>query len=179
MMISSFLKELIRIRNYSRIRAQQPAARYVDILEALHIVFLVRPHHANLARAIQKMPKFYFYDSGYVQGDEGVIVENIAAICLRKHAEYRSDISGDTVELCYIRTREKHEVDFTLVSNGEPEVLIEVKISCTKIPADLKLLGEKLPGVKRVHLVRDLRLEQDREGISIRKLPEWLAGLDT
>jgi len=158
--------------------APNTVRRYVDILEALHIVFLVRPYHANIARAIQKIPKLYFHDSGYVQGDEGVIVENTAAICLRKHADYRSDISGDRVELCYIRTKEKHEVDFTLVNNGEPEVLIEVKISCTKTPAGLKLLGEKFPGAKRVHLVRDLRLEQDREGISIRNLPKWLAGLD-
>ncbi|MCD4702373.1 MAG: ATP-binding protein [Candidatus Aegiribacteria sp.] len=158
--------------------APNTVRRYVEILEALHIVFLVRPHHANIARAIQKMPKLYFHDSGYVQGDEGVVVENIAAICLRKHADFRSDISGDKVELCYIRTKEKHEVDFALICKSEPEVLIEVKTSSTKVTSSLKLLGKKLPGVKRVHLVRDLRLEQDKDGILIRNLAEWLADLD-
>lgn len=152
--------------------------RYVDILEALHIVFLVRPHHANIARAIQKMPKLYFHDSGYVQGNEGVIVENIAAVCLRKHADFRSDISGDKVNLCYIRTKEKHEVDFALVCNEEPEVLIEIKLASTKVTSSLKLLSKKLPGVKSVQLVRDIRLEQDRNGILIRNLAEWLAGLE-
>lgn len=158
--------------------APNTVRRYVEILEALHIVFLVRPHHANIARAIKKMPRLYFYESGYVQGDEGVIVENVAAICLRKHADLRSDISGDKVELCYIRTREKHEVDFAVICNDQPEVLIEVKISSTKVTPSLKLLGEKLPGVKRVHLVRDLRLEQDKEGILIRNLAQLLADLD-
>ncbi len=158
--------------------APNTVRRYVEILEALHIVFLVRPHHANIARAIMKMPKLYFYDSGYVQGDEGVIVENVAAICLRKHADLRSDVSGDKVELCYIRTREKHEVDFAVICNDQPEVLIEVKTASTKVTPSLKLLGEKLPGVKRVHLVRDLRLEQDKDGILVRNLARWLADID-
>ncbi len=158
--------------------APNTVGRYVEILEVLHIVFLVRPYHANTARAIMKMSKLYFYESGYVQDDEGVIVENVAAICLRKHTDFRSDVSGDKVELCYIRTREKHEVDFAVICNDQLEVLIEVKTASTKVTSSLKLPGEKLPGVKRLHLVRDLRLEQDEDGILIRNLAEWLADLD-
>lgn len=150
----------------------------MGILEALHIVFLVRPHHKNIARAIQKMPKLYFYDSGYVQGDEGIIVENIAAICLRKHTDYWSDITGDEVELRYIRTKEKYEVDFAIVCNEAPQVLIEVKSSERKISSGLKLLRDKLPGAKQFQLVNNLRLDQDKEGIHIRNLAGWLACLD-
>ena len=46
--------------------APNTVRRYVELLEALHIVFLARPHHANIARAIQKMPKLYFYDIGII-----------------------------------------------------------------------------------------------------------------
>ncbi len=124
------------------------------------------------------MPKLYFYDSGYVQGDEGIIVENIAAICLRKHTDYWSDITGDEVELRYIRTKEKYEVDFAIVCNEAPQVLIEVKSSERKISSGLKLLRDKLPGAKQFQLVNNLRLDQDKEGIHIRNLAGWLACLD-
>ena len=158
--------------------APNTVKRYVNILEALHIVFLLRPHHTNITRAIQKMPKLYFFDSGYVRGDEGIVVENIAAVCLRKHADFRSEISGNKVELCYMRTKDKQEVDFALISNDQAEVLIEVKTSSTKVTSSLKLLGDKLPGVSRVQLVRDLRLERDKNGILVRNLAQWLADLD-
>lgn len=158
--------------------APNTARRYVEILEALHIVFLVRPHHANLARAIQKEPKLYFYDSGYVQGDEGVRVENTAAVCLKKHADYCADALGVPLELCYIRTKEKREIDFALVKDGQPETLIEIKTADASIHKDLITLGARLPGAKLLQLVRDLRVEEDRDGVSLRRLPAWLAGLE-
>jgi len=158
--------------------APNTVRRYIDILEALHVVFLVRPHHANLARAIQKEPKLYFYDSGYVLSDEGIRVENTAAVCLKKHVDCCADSSGELLELCYIRTREKKEIDFALVRDGRPETLIEVKTSDATLHKDLLLLGARLPGAKLLQLVRDLRVEEDRDGVSLRRLPEWLAGLE-
>lgn len=69
-------------------------------------------------------------------------------------------------------------MDFALISNDEPEVLIEVKTSSTKVASSLKLFEEKLPGVKRVQLVKNLRIEQDKNGILVRNLALWLSGLD-
>ena len=62
--------------------------------------------------------------------------------------------------------------------DGQPETLIEVKTSDASLHKDLILLGSKLPGAKRVQLVRDLRVEEDRDGVALRRLPEWLAGLE-
>ena len=45
-------------------------ARYLDILQALYIVFTVHPWHRNIGRAILKAPKVYFFDTGLVRGDE-------------------------------------------------------------------------------------------------------------
>lgn len=36
-------------------------AKYLDILEALYVVFAMRPFHRNVARAILKAPKVYFF----------------------------------------------------------------------------------------------------------------------
>ncbi len=101
--------------------------KYAVILEALHIVFLVRPYHRNIARAIQKMPKLYFYDTGYVDGDEGIKIENTTAVCLRKHTDLLSDTTGKATELQYVRTREKQKIDFAVTMEGSVSSLIEVK----------------------------------------------------
>lgn len=42
----------------------------------MYVLFKVSPLHKNIARAIQKTPKFYFYDTGQVLGDQGVKLEN-------------------------------------------------------------------------------------------------------
>jgi len=59
--------------------------RYIEIMEALFIIFRVTPYHRNIARSLLKEPKIYFYDTGMVKGDEGLKFENMAAVCLLKH----------------------------------------------------------------------------------------------
>lgn len=41
-------------------------ATYLEILQALFIVFTIRPWHKNIARGLLKTPKVYFYDTGLV-----------------------------------------------------------------------------------------------------------------
>ena len=71
--------------------------------------------HANIARSIQKMPRLYFFDSGYVNGDEGIRLENTVAVCLRKYADFEMDVNGHDADLRYLRTKDHRDVDFALV----------------------------------------------------------------
>ena len=48
--------------------APNTVKKYIGILEALYVIFLVRPFHRQIARSILKEPKAYFYDSGFVKG---------------------------------------------------------------------------------------------------------------
>ena len=59
----------LSLASIARDLAVAPATlkRYLDILEALFIVFSVRPWHRNIARAILQSPKVYFYDTGLVR----------------------------------------------------------------------------------------------------------------
>lgn len=43
---------------------QQTAQRWISILEASYIIFLLQPHHNNFNKRIIKSPKLYFYDTG-------------------------------------------------------------------------------------------------------------------
>jgi predicted AAA+ superfamily ATPase len=157
--------------------APNTVRRYIDILESLCIVFTIRPLHKNIARAILKEPKLYFYDSGLVQGGEGVQLENTCAVCLLKHVQYLQDIGGEDIELHYIKTKNGKEVDFALGQQGNATYLIEVKLSDDTLSSSLNLLAKKLPGIKAVQLVQNLRREQQTGDVSIVSAGKWLAGL--
>lgn len=151
--------------------------RYIDILEALCIVFTVRPFHKNVARAILKEPKLYFYDSGFVQGGEGIQLENTCAVCLLKHVQYLQDIAGEDIELNYIKTKEGKEVDFALSQKGRATHLIEAKLSDDTPSPSLTLLAKKLPEAKAFQLVQNLRREQQIGNISIVSAGKWIGEL--
>ena len=63
----------LSLASIARDLAVAPATlkRYLDILQALFIVFTVQPWHHNIARALLKSPKVYFFDTGLVRGDQG------------------------------------------------------------------------------------------------------------
>ncbi len=44
---------------------QHTLKRYLDILEALFVVFVIHPWHSNVARSLLKAPKVYFYDNAF------------------------------------------------------------------------------------------------------------------
>jgi predicted AAA+ superfamily ATPase len=158
--------------------APNTVRKYLDILESLHIVFTVRPFHRNIARAILKEPKVYFYDSGYVDGDEGIKLENTVAVCLLKHCQYLQDIKGAEIGLHYIRTKEGHEVDFAIADEGVLKQIIEVKLSEIKPGNGLKYFLEKEPEIKAFQLVHNAKNNQDINGIEIRRAGDWLLNLE-
>lgn len=157
--------------------APNTVRRYIDILESLCIVFTIRPFHTNLARAILKEPKLYFYDSGFVLGGEGRRLENTCAVCLLKHVQYLQDISGEDIELNYVKTKDGKEVDFSLSQNGEATHLIEVKTSDDSPSASLGMMARKLPGASALQLVQNLRREQQKDNIAIVSAGRWLLQL--
>lgn len=181
------LLELLRSRvgsplSYSSIAqdlqiAPNTVRRYIDILESLCIVFTIRPFHHNVARAILKEPKLYFYDSGFVEGNEGVRLENTCAVCLLKHVQYLQDVGGEDVELNYIKTKEGKEVDFTLSRKKKATHLIEVKTSDDAPAASLVALSKKIPDATAIQLVGNLRREQQIDQVAVMSAGKWLGQL--
>jgi predicted AAA+ superfamily ATPase len=47
--------------------APNTVKHYMEILEALYIIFRVYPHHRSIARALVQQPKVYFLDTGLVR----------------------------------------------------------------------------------------------------------------
>jgi uncharacterized protein len=151
--------------------------KYLAILEALYIVFVVRPWHDNIARSVLQAPKVYFYDTGLVDGDEGIRFENLVATALLKHVQYQYDVQGKEAGLHYIRTKDDAEVDFALSHKNELTHLVECKLRDEKPHRSLKRFATEFPKTEAVQLLRDLKHSFDVGRIQMRRADEWLMTL--
>jgi uncharacterized protein len=151
--------------------------RYLDILQALFIVFTVQPWHRNVARSVLQQPKVYFHDTGLVVGDEGLRFENLVACHLLKHAQWQQDAFGRDSNLHYLRTKDGAEVDFALADRQGPTHLIECKWADPAVHRALARFAGEFPRAQAVQIVRHLRQEEDRGAVRILRAADWLAGL--
>lgn len=151
--------------------------RYLDILQALYIVFAVHPWHHNIARAILQTPKVYFFDTGLVRGDEGIRFENAVATMLLKHVHFLQDAHGRNTGLHYVRTKDGAEVDFALSEDTQLTHLIECKLSDSTLHRALANFANKFPDANAIQLVLNLRQEEYRAPVHITDAANWLREL--
>ena len=149
--------------------------KYLDILEALFVVFVVRPWHRNIARATLQAPKVYFYDTGLVLGNAGVRFENLVACHLLKSIQWQQDTLGAAVDLHYIRTKDEAEVDFCLSEGDTLTHLVECKLSDAKPHRALTRFAEQWPQAQAIQLLRECKAEADMGRLQIRDAGPWLA----
>ena len=131
--------------------------KYLAILEALYIVFVVRPWHHNIGRSVLQAPKVYFFDNGLVEGDEGIRFENLMATALLKQVQWQHDVLGQEAGLHYLRTKDGAEVDFAISEGKRLTQLVECKLSDDKPPRALLRFASEQGPVQAVQVVRNLR----------------------
>lgn len=150
--------------------------KYIQILEALFLIFIVTPFSNNIARSVLKEPKIYFFDNGMVEGDLGARYENYVALSLLKHCYAKVDYAAENYQLQYIRTKDGKEVDFAITKQEKIEALLEVKHKDKKISSNLLYFCEKyqLPGIQ---LVRNLANNFQQENIKVLKGEDYLSNL--
>ena len=157
--------------------APNTVKKYIEILEALYIIFRITPFSKNIARSLIKQPKIYFFDNGLVKGGIGEKFENCVAVCLLKHVYAKIDYHGENWALYYLRNKEGQEIDFALTKEGVIQEIIEVKHADKIISPSLQAFHNKyqLPAIQ---LVKELRQEKIIQGIEIRKALRFLEELD-
>lgn len=101
------------------------ANEWLSALEHMYVLFRLPPFTPNIARAVLKPPKVYFFDNGDVVGDSGAVFENLVATTLLKRLHFWEDLYGYRYEMQFIRDKEGREVDFAIVKEGQLEELIE------------------------------------------------------
>jgi hypothetical protein len=144
----------------------------------MYVIFKVPPFHKNIARAIQKAPKFYFYDTGQVLGDSGIKLENAVACAIQKEIHFREDCFGEERKLFYIKNKEGKEIDFCITSDNMPSLLLEVKWKDNNLSTNLVKFRKFFPDVKMIQISKMLSREKTfPNGVELRHASKWLSGL--
>ncbi len=130
--------------------------RWVSILEAGRIIYLLTPYYGNMGKRITKMPKVYFTDSGlvcYLTGLKnrehllngpmaGALFENF---CVQETIKVFLN-RGERPPIYYLRTHNNIEVDL-LIETG-PQTLTSVEIKLTKTPKTS--MTENIDKIRRI-----------------------------
>ncbi len=127
---------------------------YINKLEDFYLVFRLRPYSKNIKRSLLKAAKCYFYDYARIN-DEAQKFENYVALELNIRVTYWNDNSADRYMLFYVRSKEKKEVDFLIIKNSVPWLLVEAKLSDSKITGHYPEMQKALGGIPMVQLCRE------------------------
>lgn len=150
--------------------------RWLTLLENMYVIFSIKPFHRNLARSLLKTPKFYFYDTGQVIGDEGTKLENLTACALLKEIHYIGDCYGEEARLYYLKTKDSREIDFFITRNEAPCLMVEVKWAESTPSRNFSAFEKHFPGIKKVQIARyPAREKTYPDGTEIRSAHNWLA----
>jgi hypothetical protein len=128
---------------------------WVQYLQRLFYLFLLRPYAGRLARALRREPKLYLWDWSEVR-DPGRRLENLVASHLLKWCDYTGDFGHPALRLHFLRDKEQREVDFLVTREKKPWLLIEVKRSREEPPAALHYFAAKLGVPNKFLVVADL-----------------------
>jgi len=150
---------------------------WLQILENLYVIFPVRPYHRNIARSILKEPKYYFYDTGAIEGGIGAKLENVVALALLRELHFLEDTTGSKVSLHYLRDKLKNEVDFLAIIDGKPALMIEVKVSDDSFSKSLYRFHGFLKGTKSVQVVYNLIRKKSSRGVKMLSAHEFLVDI--
>jgi predicted AAA+ superfamily ATPase len=115
----------------------QTVSRWTSILDRFYYCFMVRPWSKNVTRSLTKDPKIYLWDWSLIE-DEGQKVENFIASHLLKFVNFYSDIGLGRFDFFYLRDIDKKEVDFLIVRDNKPFMIIESKSSETKLSKSIE-----------------------------------------
>ena len=151
-------------------------AYWLSLLENLYIIFRVSPYHHNVSQALLKSPKYYFYDTGLVQGDVSVRLENYVACALLKELQRLFDSEGIKGQLYFIQTKTHKEIDFFVQIKEDKNWFIEVKTGDNSFSHNFKYFYRQFKDAHFLQLVKNFKRPQTSpEGFVLAKASRWLS----
>ncbi len=135
---------------------------WVQLLESLYFCFRIKPYSKKIIRSLKAEPKLFLFDLLRIPKErESARLENLAALHLLKACFYWTDVALGEFELFFVRDRQKREVDFLLVRDHKPWMLVECK-SNSKHPSEHLLYFKKLLNVPHAIQLVSSPTEYDR-----------------
>jgi predicted AAA+ superfamily ATPase len=137
-------------------KAYATVRSWYQVLEALFFCITVRPYSKRINRAIRAEPKMYLFDLLRIPKDHlGKRLENLTALHLLKAADFWTDSAQGEFSLHFVRDKSKREVDFLLVRDTKPWMLVECKSGNKEPSSSLKYFSQVLDPKHRVQLVSE------------------------
>jgi hypothetical protein len=152
---------------------------WLSVFELVFLVFSVYPWTKKISRAIQKERKIFLWDFPRIK-DKSSRFENMVAAELFRAVTQWNDLGYGAFSLHFIRNKEKQEVDFLIANQGDPVVLIEAKMSDSKVSPALKKFQTNLqiPAVQLVGNHEGYKLiSNNGQKILIAPAFQWLSRL--
>ena len=133
--------------------SHEAVERWVTIFENLYYCFRLRPYGAKKINALKKDRKLFLWDWSLCT-DKGARFENLVAANLLKFCHYQEDTFGEDMELCYLRDKNKREVDFVVLKNNQPIFAVECKSGQGDVSRPIRYFSERteIPKFFQVHL---------------------------
>ena len=129
---------------------------WVLLSEMLYYGFFVRPYSKNFKRSLKTLTKFYLYDVLQIPAsDSSKRRENLTALHLIKICHFWTDTGEGVFDLCFVRDREKREVDFLIVRDKKPWMLVECKSKSKNLSPHLLYYAKQLKTGLNFQLVED------------------------
>lgn len=151
---------------------------WVGILQALYHCFVIRSFSRSLRRGLTASSKLYLFDLLQVPSGPAR-QENLVALHLLKACHYWCDVALGEFELMFLRTRDGKEVDFVVIRDRKPWMLVECKSGQTAPERTLIELARTLGTTHNFQLVT--RRGHDRlfpeHRVRVLDLERFLAGL--
>ena len=139
--------------------AHESVERWVSILENLYFCFRIAPFGGSALKASKKEKKLYLWDWSLVpfkqdKINKGARFENLVASNLLKYCHFQEDTLGFKMELRFFRDKEKREVDFIVLKEGEPVFAVECKTGEDSLSKNINYLADRsqIPIFYQVHL---------------------------
>jgi predicted AAA+ superfamily ATPase len=152
--------------------------RWLTILERLYVVFKVPPFHRNISRSILKAPKYYFYDTGQVNNEPGMRLENLVACALLKEMHFREDCLGERWNLYFLKNKDGREIDFLITVKEKPALMLEVKWSDAERSPNFSFFEKYIAGTRKIQIVKELKREKTYpDALEVRTAHNWLSDM--
>jgi uncharacterized protein len=152
-------------------KAYATVRSWYHVLETLYFCFSIKPYSKKIARAIRSEPKMYLYDLLRIpEPNMGQRLENLTALHLIKACHYWTDCAFGEFSLHFVRDKQGREVDFLIVRDNKPWMLVECKSGEKSPSPHLKYFGDLLTPDHRIQLITDPKYERSYPALKTRIL---------
>ncbi len=149
---------------------------WLDVLESFYYHFRIYPFHLKTIRSMKKTPKLYLTDWSEVE-DESARFENLVASHLLKFIHFLRENQGYKIQLNYLRSSDKKEVDFLISVEGKPWFSVEVKTRETRPAPSLLYFRERLKIPFNYQLVKMKGVDLLKDDVRIVSADRFLSAL--